>query len=114
MTSSSVPSILAMLAQPVGGNPTQYMIEKVFAHHDLDWRYLTFEVGPDSLGDAVRGLKVLGFCGGHCDDHTSRRLSRFWIEPPKPPPPLARQIYCSATATAWWAKTSKARAYCWP
>ena len=36
MTSSSVPSILALLAQPVSGNPTQYLIEKAFAHHDLD------------------------------------------------------------------------------
>jgi shikimate dehydrogenase len=43
------------------------MIEKAFAHHDLDWRYLTFEVCPESLVDAVKGLKVLGFRGGHCD-----------------------------------------------
>jgi shikimate dehydrogenase len=68
VTSSSVPSILALLAQPVSGNPTQYMIEKVFAHHDLDWRYLSFEVGPENLGDAIRGLKVLGFYGGHFGD----------------------------------------------
>ena len=68
MTSSSVPSILALLAQPVSGNPTQYLIEKAFAHHDLDWRYLTFEVGGDDLGDAIRGLKALGFYGGHFGD----------------------------------------------
>jgi len=68
VTSSSVPSILAMLARPVSGNPTHYMIEKAFAHHDLDWRYLTFEVGPEDLGDAIRGLKALGFYGGHFSD----------------------------------------------
>lgn len=68
VSSSSVPSILALLAQPVGGNPTQYIIEKAFAHHDLDWRYLTFEVGADALGDAVRGLKALAFYGGHFGD----------------------------------------------
>ncbi len=68
MTSSAVPSILALLAQPVSGNPTQYMIEKAFAHHDLDWRYLTFEVGADDLGDAIRGVKALGFFGGHFGD----------------------------------------------
>jgi shikimate dehydrogenase len=68
LTSSSVPSILALLAQPVSGNPTQYMIEKAFAHHDLDWRYLTFEVGTEDLGDAIRGLKALGFYGGHFGD----------------------------------------------
>ncbi|MGA2799328.1 MAG: shikimate dehydrogenase [Thermoguttaceae bacterium] len=68
MTSSSVPSILALLAQPVSGNPTQYLIEKAIAHHDLDWRYLTFEVGGEDLGDAIRGLKALGFYGGHFGD----------------------------------------------
>jgi shikimate dehydrogenase len=44
------------------------MIEKAFAHHDLDWRYLTFEVVPEDLGDAIRGLKALGFYGGHFGD----------------------------------------------
>jgi shikimate dehydrogenase len=57
-----------MLAQPVSGNPTQYMIEKAFAFHDLDWRYITFEVNGDDLADAIRGLKALGFCGGHVGD----------------------------------------------
>jgi shikimate dehydrogenase len=66
MSSSAVQPLLALLACPVGGNPTQYMIEKAVAHHDLDWRYLTFEVGPDELGDAVRGLQALGFRGAHC------------------------------------------------
>ncbi|MGD0519367.1 MAG: shikimate dehydrogenase [Thermoguttaceae bacterium] len=68
MSSSSVPPILALLAQPVSGNPTQYMIEKAFAHHDLDWRYLSFEVGAEDLGYAIRGLKALGFYGGHFGD----------------------------------------------
>jgi shikimate dehydrogenase len=68
VTSSSVPSILALLAQPVSGNPTQYMIEKAFAHHDLDWRYLSFEIVPGDLADAIRGLQVLGFYGGHFGD----------------------------------------------
>jgi shikimate dehydrogenase len=67
MPSSSVQSILALLADPAAGSPRQYMIEKAFAHHDLDWRYLTFEVTPENLQDAVKGLKALGFRGGHCD-----------------------------------------------
>jgi shikimate dehydrogenase len=68
VNSSSVPPILALLAQPVGGNPTQYLVEKAFAHHDLDWRYLSFEVGAEGLPEAMRGLKVLGFYGGHLGD----------------------------------------------
>ena len=67
MPSASVQPILALLAFPAAGSPRQYMIEKAFAHHDLDWRYLTFEVSPENLPDAVKGLKALGFRGGHCD-----------------------------------------------
>jgi shikimate dehydrogenase len=67
MPSASVQPMLALLAQPAAGSPRQYMIEKAFARHDLDWRYLTFEVSPENLLDAVKGLKVLGFRGGHCD-----------------------------------------------
>jgi shikimate dehydrogenase len=65
VSSPAVQPLLALLACPVGGNPTQYVIERTFAHHQLDWRYLTFEVGPENLADAVRGLRALGFRGAH-------------------------------------------------
>ncbi len=68
MSSSAVQPLLALLSSHVGGTPTQYMFERAFAHHDLDWRYLTFEIKPENLGDAVRGLRALGFRGGHCAD----------------------------------------------
>ncbi|MGH9413005.1 MAG: hypothetical protein ACRD0Y_04620, partial [Terriglobales bacterium] len=55
--SSSLQEICALLGQPVAGNPTQYMMEKAFAHHGLEWRYLTLEVAPDDLPDAVRGMR---------------------------------------------------------
>jgi shikimate dehydrogenase len=57
--------ICCCFGQPVAGNPTQYMMERAFAHHGLDWRYLTLEVGPDDLADAVRGLRAMGFRGGN-------------------------------------------------
>jgi shikimate dehydrogenase len=66
MCSPAVQPLLALIASHVGGNPTQYMFEKAFLHHDLDWRFLTFEVKPENLGDAVRGLRALGFRGGLC------------------------------------------------
>ncbi len=65
MSSAAVQPILVLLGQPVAVNPTQYVVEKAFAHHELDWRYLTAEVDPDELEDAVRGMRALGFCGGH-------------------------------------------------
>lgn len=66
MSSQAVQPIVALISDPVGGNPTQYMIEKAFAHHDLDWRYLTAEVSPGNLAEAIRGIRALGFSGGHC------------------------------------------------
>jgi shikimate dehydrogenase len=65
VSSPAVQPLLALLARPVGGNPTQYVIERTIAHHELDWRYLTFEVGPENLADAIRGLRALGFRGAH-------------------------------------------------
>lgn len=74
MPSPAVQPLLALLASHVGGNPTQYMFEKAFAYHDLDWRYLTFEVTPEGLDDAIRGLRALGFRGGHCADPHKRTV----------------------------------------
>ena len=68
MSSPAVQPLLALLAFPVGGNPTQYLVERSFAHDDLDWRYLTFEVGTEDLAAAVGGLRALGFRGAHCAD----------------------------------------------
>lgn len=53
------------MGQPVAGNPTQYMLEKAFAAAGLDWRYLTLEVPPENLADAMRGMRGMGFKGGN-------------------------------------------------
>ena len=66
MSSASLQPILALLGYPLGGNPTQYVLEKAFAHRDLDWRYLSLEVAPENLADAVRGMRAMGFWGGNC------------------------------------------------
>ncbi len=52
--------------KPVAENPTQAMIEPAYRHHGLDWRYLTIEVDPADLGDAVRGARAMGFKGFNC------------------------------------------------
>ncbi len=53
------------MGKPVAGNPTQFMIERAFAAAGLDWRYLTLEVPPEKLEDAVKGLRAMGFRGGN-------------------------------------------------
>lgn len=52
--------------KPVAENPTQAMIEAAYRHHGLDWRYLTIEVDPCDLADAVRGARAMGFVGFNC------------------------------------------------
>lgn len=66
MSGSPVQPVLALLGSSLGGNPTQYMVEKALEHHELDWRFLSLEVAPDDLADAVRGMKAMGFSGGTC------------------------------------------------
>jgi shikimate dehydrogenase len=52
--------------KPVAENPTQAMIEAAYRHHGLAWRYLTIEVAPEDLADAVRGARAMGFAGFNC------------------------------------------------
>lgn len=65
MAAASLQEIVCCLGQPVAGNPTQFMMERAFAAAGLDWRYLTLEVAPENLTEAIRGIKALGFKGGN-------------------------------------------------
>jgi shikimate dehydrogenase len=65
MSSISLQEVVCCLGQPVAGNPTQYMMEKAFAAAGLDWRYLTCEVPPEKLADAMQGIRALGFKGAN-------------------------------------------------
>lgn len=55
--------LVACLGQPVAENPTGVMQEAAFRVAGLDWRYLTIEVGPDDLADAMRGVRAFGMRG---------------------------------------------------
>ena len=63
--SSSIQKMVCCMGKPVAGNPTQYMMEKAFAAAGLEWRYLTLEVESEDLGDAIRGMRAMGFRGGN-------------------------------------------------
>ena len=58
--------LTAAFGQPIAENPTQAMIEAAYRHHKLDWRYLTIEVAPQGLADAVKGARAMGFRGFNC------------------------------------------------
>ena len=55
MPSASIIEKCCLIANPAAGNPTQYLIEQALEQQGLDWRFMTFEVEPERLGDAMRG-----------------------------------------------------------
>jgi shikimate dehydrogenase len=63
VTSATLIENCCFIADPVAGNPTQYLVEQAFVQKGLDWRFTTFEFEPEKLADAMRGLKALGFHG---------------------------------------------------
>src|SRR5436305_4323034 len=65
MSSTPLQEVVCCLGQPVAGNPTQYMMEQAFAAAGLDWRYLTCEVPPEKLADAMKGMRALGLKGAN-------------------------------------------------
>jgi shikimate dehydrogenase len=51
---------------PVAENPTQAMMEPAYRALGLSWRYLTVEVRPENLGEAVRGARAMQWQGFNC------------------------------------------------
>lgn len=63
---SFLSEVVALFGRPVAENPTQYMLEQAFAALGLNWRYVTLEVSPAKLADAVRGMRAMNFAGANC------------------------------------------------
>ena len=57
--------VYALLGQPVAGNPTRQMVEAAWRAAGVAAQYVDLEVEPAALPDAFRGLRALGFAGGH-------------------------------------------------
>ena len=55
--------LVACFGQPVAENPTGAMQEAAFQALGLHWRYLTVEVAPDRLGEAILGARAFGMRG---------------------------------------------------
>ncbi|MEX2300130.1 MAG: shikimate dehydrogenase [Bryobacterales bacterium] len=55
--------LVGVLGYPVAENPTGVMQEAAFAAAGLAWRYLTIEVRPEQLADAMRGVRAFGMRG---------------------------------------------------
>jgi shikimate dehydrogenase len=66
MSANFKAELTACFGQPVAENPTGVMQEAAFATLGLNWRYLTVEVSPAKLRDAVAGARAFGLRGFNC------------------------------------------------
>jgi shikimate dehydrogenase len=55
--------LVGVFGHPVAENPTIIMQEAAFEATGLNWRYLTIEVLPDDLEDAIKGLRAMNMRG---------------------------------------------------
>lgn len=59
-------TITGLFAKPAAENPTVAMVEAAYLHHQMNACYVTCEVSPDDLPDAVRGAAAMGWRGFNC------------------------------------------------
>jgi shikimate dehydrogenase len=55
--------LVGVLGQPVSENPTGPMMEAAFHALGINWRYLTIEVAPAELREAMAGVRAFGMRG---------------------------------------------------
>ncbi|MBN1993820.1 MAG: shikimate dehydrogenase [Anaerolineae bacterium] len=55
--------LVGVFGHPVAENPTMVMQEAAFQELGLNWRYLTIEVYPHDLADAMKGLRAFNMRG---------------------------------------------------
>lgn len=62
-SSQALQPLVAVLASPAPGNPSQYLFERAAAASGLDWLFATCEVPATMTRDALAGIRGLGFRG---------------------------------------------------
>jgi shikimate dehydrogenase len=55
--------LIGVFGHPVAENPTVVMLEAAFNELNLNWRYLTIEVLPEDLENAMKGLRAFNMRG---------------------------------------------------
>ena len=63
MTSPALQEVVALLGCPAAGNPAQYLFERMIAAAGLDWKFVTLDVPPDRIVEAIHGAAAMGFRG---------------------------------------------------
>ncbi|WP_162275924.1 shikimate dehydrogenase family protein [Roseimaritima ulvae] len=63
MFDSPIQPIACVMGHPIAGNPTQFAVERALAAADIDLRFLSLDVPPEQLPDAIGGVRAMGFWG---------------------------------------------------
>lgn len=63
MTSPALQEVVALLGCPAAGNPAQYLFERMIAAAGLDWQFVTLDVQPERIVEAIQGVAAMGFRG---------------------------------------------------
>ena len=58
-------TLVGVIGWPVEHSLSPAMHNAAFAELGLDWVYVPLPVYPDHLGEAIRGLRALGFAGAN-------------------------------------------------
>jgi shikimate dehydrogenase len=69
--------VIAIFGDPVEHTLSPAMHNAAFAKIGVDCVYVPFRVRPDNLGDAVRGLKAMGFAGANITVPHKERVIGF-------------------------------------
>lgn len=72
--------LIGLIADPIRHSKSPMMHNTAFEALGLDYVYLAFELGNDSLGDAVRGLKALDARGFNVSMPYKSEMIRFMDE----------------------------------
>jgi len=60
---TSQTQVTGVIGHPIAHSLSPLMHNRAFEYLDLDWIYLPFDVAPQNLGEAIRGIKGLGIRG---------------------------------------------------
>jgi shikimate dehydrogenase len=73
-------SLVALLGHPVEHSLSPRMQNVAFASRGLDWAYIACDVDECELGEAVRGLRALGFAGANVTSPHKERAAALCDE----------------------------------
>lgn len=60
---SGYTKLMCLIAHPAAGSSSPKLHNASFEEQGLDARYMAFDVAPENLEEAVKGLRALGVCG---------------------------------------------------